>query len=272
MKLACNTRMVPGNTFAEKLSNIAAFGFEGVEVRLLEEDMQSDKLDEIVQAIEESVLKPSSAVCITKGFMVPLDSKENLEIKIASARASLDISARLGIGAFVTPEYRPQNPLPLWDGPRQMTKFEEELLYHLMSEVAEYAEKVNGLALLEPINRYETHFYFRIQDVKGLINKVASNRLKIVIDFFHMNLEEPNIAESIRSGVGFIQHVQLGDSNRLLPGRGHTDFVSGFTALRQIGYDGYMALECQVPKNPSEELPQCVRYLRQCIDESNKYI
>jgi sugar phosphate isomerase/epimerase len=57
------------------------------------------------------------------------------------------------------------------------------------------------------------------------------------------------------------------DSNRLLPGRGHTDFVSGFTALRQIGYDGYMALECQVPKNHSEELSNCVRYLRHCLDE-----
>jgi sugar phosphate isomerase/epimerase len=264
--------MVPGDTFAEKLSNIAAFGFEGVEVRLLEDDMHPNKLEEIEKAIEESILKPSSTICITKGFMVPLDSKENLEIKVASARASLDVSARLGVGVFVTPEYRPQNPLPLWDGPRPMTTFEEELLYTLMAEVAEYAEKVKGMALLEPINRYENHFYYRIQDVKKLIDKVSSSRLKIVIDFFHMNLEEPNIAESIRNGIGFIQHVQLGDSNRLLPGRGHTDFVSGFAALRQIGYEGYMALECQVPKNPSEELPECVRYLRRCINKSNKYI
>jgi sugar phosphate isomerase/epimerase len=145
----------------------SCFWIRGVEVRLLEEEMHSDKLDEIEQAIEESILKPSSTICITKGFMVPLDSKENLEIKIASARASLDISARLGVGTFVTPEYRPQNPLPLWDGPRAMTKFEEELLYHLLAEVAEYAEKVNALALLEPINRYETYFIFRIQDVKS---------------------------------------------------------------------------------------------------------
>jgi sugar phosphate isomerase/epimerase len=260
--------MVPGDTFAEKLSKIAAFGFEGVEVRLLEEDMHPKKLDDILKALEESQIKPSSTVCITKGFMVPLDSKENLEIKLGSARASLDVSARLGVGVFVTPEYRPQNPLPLWDGPKPMTSLEKELLYTLMAEVAEYAEKVNTLALLEPINRYENHFYYRIQDVMELIDKVASNRLKIVMDFFHMNLEEPDIPESILKGAGYIQHVQLGDSNRLLPGRGHTDFVSGFAALRQIGYDGYMALECQVPKNPSEELPECVHYLSQCLEKS----
>ena len=268
MKLACNTRIVSGDTIGEKISKIATFGFEGVELRLLEEDLHPKKVDEILQAIEESTLKPSSTICITKGFMVPLDSRENLEIKIASARASLDVSARLGTGVFVTPEYRPQNPLPLWDGPRPTTSLEEDLIYTLMSEVAEYAEKVNGLVLLEPINRYENHYYYRIQEVMELIEKIKSEKLKIVIDFFHMNLEEPSIPESILKGAGYIRHVQLGDSNRLLPGKGHTDFVSGFAALRQIGYDGYLALECQVPKNPSEELPDCVRYLRECLEKS----
>jgi sugar phosphate isomerase/epimerase len=268
MKLACNIRLVPGETYAEKCALIASYGFEGVELRFLEEDTLPEKVDELENALAHANLRPASIVTINPGFMVPLDSKENLAIKIASAKAAMDLSARFGVGAFVTPEYRAQTPLPLWNGPRRWTQPEEELLYSLMSETAIYAEKVNGFALLEPINRYETHFYYSIQDVMTLIDKVGSRRLKIVIDFFHMNLEEPNIAESICHGAGYIAHVQLGDSNRLLPGRGHTDFVSGFRALNQIGYDRFLALECQVPENPDEELPRCVRNLRGCIEAS----
>ncbi len=268
MKLACNIHLVPGTTYFEKLSAITRYGFEGVELRLLDEDCRPENLEAIEKAIDESNLKVASVVPVLQGFSTPLDSKENLEIKKKNARVSLDLSARFGAGAFITPEYKPQSPLPLWNGPRPLSPLETELLYSLMSEAADYAEKVNGMALLEPINRYETHYYFSIQDVRKVIDNVGSNRLKIVCDFFHMNLEEADIAESICNGAGYIAHVQLGDSNRLLPGRGHMNFVPGFAALNKIGYDRYMALECQIPKDPEKEFPECVRYLQQCLKAS----
>ncbi|MBS7648555.1 sugar phosphate isomerase/epimerase, partial [Candidatus Bathyarchaeota archaeon] len=64
---------------------------------------------------------------------------------------------------------------------------------------------------------------------------------------------------------GYIMHVHLADSNRLLPGYGHTDFKSGFLSLKKIGYKNFMALECGIPGNPEEELPKCVKYLRSLL-------
>jgi sugar phosphate isomerase/epimerase len=92
------------------------------------------------------------------------------------------------------------------------------------------------------------------------------------VDFFHMSIEEPDIAASIESAAGFVRHVQVGDSNRQLPGYGHTDFTSGFAALRRIGYDGYLALECRIPDDPEQELPACVRYLSQCLEDSLQHL
>ena len=67
-----------------------------------------------------------------------------------------------------------------------------------------------------------------------------------------MNVEEADIPASLRSAARHLRHVHLADSNRQMPGRGHTDFVSGFRALRDIGYEGFAALECRVAEPPEE--------------------
>ncbi|HIE28020.1 TPA: sugar phosphate isomerase/epimerase, partial [Candidatus Poribacteria bacterium] len=89
--------------------------------------------------------------------------------------------------------------------------------------------------------------------------------IKIMADFFHMNIEEEDIAQSLKQAASYVQHVHLADSTRLLPGYGHTDFKKPFAVLKEIGYDKYMALECSIPGEPQEELPKCAEYLRQCI-------
>ena len=81
-------------------------------------------------------------------------------------------------------------------------------------------------------------------------------------DFFHMNIEEADIAESLRAAGKHIAHVHLADSNRRLPGLGHTDFASGFAALRDTGFDGTLAIECRVTGDPEEVLPHALQFLR----------
>ena len=83
-----------------------------------------------------------------------------------------------------------------------------------------------------------------------------------------MNLEEASITGAIVNAGSHIGHVHLGDNNRLLPGQGSIDFTSGFKALRKVGYRGFLALECIIPKNLDIELSECVRFLRRCISES----
>jgi sugar phosphate isomerase/epimerase len=81
-------------------------------------------------------------------------------------------------------------------------------------------------------------------------------------DLFHMNIEEDDLGESIRRAQGYLAHVHLADSNRAHPGAGHTDFARSFEALRDIGFDGYLAMECAVRGDAKTVLPEVVRYLR----------
>ncbi|MGC8879379.1 MAG: TIM barrel protein [Anaerolineae bacterium] len=267
MRIACSTMIAPGNTFREKLANLQRYGFEGIEVRLREEEITPQCLAELEEALAESPLGVGAVILVGPSYAMALDSEEAKKAKLACAKKGLEIGARIGAGAFVTPEYRPQ-PLSLWYPPLKPSADERELLYSFLAEVVEYAEKISAMALLEPINRYETHFYHCIAEVKAVIDDIGSERLRMAVDFFHMNIEEADIARSIESAAGYIRHVQLADSNRRLPGLGHMEFRPGFAALRRIGYDGYLALECRIPDDPERELLACVRYLSRCLEDS----
>lgn len=272
MKLACNTRMVSGNSFGEKLATIERYGFEGVEVRLLEEEATPQHVEEVAKALAQSALGVGCIIVPGPVYAMPIDSEETKWLKLASVRKSLEIGATLGGPVMVTPEYCPQSPLPLWERRKPLSPRESELLLSFLSEVAEMAEELSVMVVLEPINRYEGHYYNRLEEAVEIIDRVGSPRLKIDADFFHMQIEERDIAAAIEKAAGYIYHVQLGDSNRELPGLGHTDFRAGFAALRRIGYDRYMALECRVPDDPERELPECVRFLRQCLEDSKRTI
>jgi sugar phosphate isomerase/epimerase len=67
--------------------------------------------------------------------------------------------------------------------------------------------------------------------------------VKLLADLFHMNIEEVDLAESLRRAGQHVGHVHLADSNRQAAGRGHTSFGPIAAALRQIGFSGYCSAE-----------------------------
>jgi sugar phosphate isomerase/epimerase len=102
-----------------------------------------------------------------------------------------------------------------------------------------------------------------------LIEEGKFSHVKLTADFFHMNIEEKNIADSIINYREHIGHIHLADSHRYQPGDGHMDFISGFGALMNIGYDGFMAFECRVlGDNHAEEYKKSVHYIKSCIERA----
>jgi sugar phosphate isomerase/epimerase len=119
--------------------------------------------------------------------------------------------------------------------------------------------------LLEPINRYETHFINRLEQAVEICREARREHVKIMADFFHMSIEEPDISSSLEAASKHIAHIHLADSNRLLPGCGHTNFKKPFLILKKAGYRNFMALECGVPGDPHESLAKSVAYLKNCM-------
>jgi sugar phosphate isomerase/epimerase len=82
-------------------------------------------------------------------------------------------------------------------------------------------------------------------------------------DFFHMNIEEIDLGQAIRDTAEHLGYVHLADSNRYQPGAGHLDFRPGLAALKRIGYDGFMTLECRIMgTDKGRALAKSARYIR----------
>lgn len=262
MKLACSTWMMPGDTFSEKIKKAASYGFEGVEIRLFDNEAKPERIQEILEALKEHGVEPCSLIMPGETYRKPLLDRETLKAKEELAVKALDAAALLGAPTLVCPEYGAQSPLPLFDHPIRPTPKQRELLLEYLSFVADYAVEVGAKATIEPINRYETRFYYTLEDGAKIIDEVGKPGLYLLADFFHMNIEEVSIPDAIRKYGDKILHVHLGDSNRFLPGQGHTDFRSGFQALKEIGYDHFMAFECGIKGDPDIAFPRCVKFLR----------
>ena len=105
----------------------------------------------------------------------------------------------------------------------------------------------------------------RLQTALPSARRLDHPNVNIMADFFHMSIEEADIAASIRGAAQYVKHVHLADSNRTQPGTGHTEFRSGFAALQEIGFEGFMALECGITGDPEESLPATAAYLKSCM-------
>lgn len=258
MKLACQEGLVPGESLDERLERLQSWGYEGIEFW---GGGLKERVPEVQAAMKKSTVQVSTICAGYRGCILDTSPKER-ELAIGDIRDLLYLAADLGaaglifvpvFGAPRVPDLRPLN------SPEEL---ENELLCLLLEDLCKTAEKAGAHILLEPLNRYETHYLRRLEQAAAIIERVPHPNLRIMADFFHMSIEEVSIPDAVRKAGSLIAHVHLADSNRLLPGQGHTDFQVGFAALKEIGYTGYMALECGIAGDPLEELPKCARFLK----------
>ncbi|MBC7891744.1 MAG: sugar phosphate isomerase/epimerase [Sphingobacteriaceae bacterium] len=106
---------------------------------------------------------------------------------------------------------------------------------------------------VEPLNRFETDMVNTADQALSLVREIAHPCVRVSLDTFHNNIEEKNIAASIRAvGRDLLCHVQANESDRGTPGTGNLDWLSIRDALTDIGYDGAITIETFGA--PSEEL------------------
>lgn len=97
--------------------------------------------------------------------------------------------------------------------------------------------------LFEPINRYETNLCTTIDAGVDLLASLRTDNVRLLADLFHMNIEEVDIAASLRHAGPAIGHIHFVDSNRRPVGCGHLDVGPVIRALKEIGYAGYLSAE-----------------------------
>jgi len=141
----------------------------------------------------------------------------------------------------------------------------ENYITECLKECNKYAKEKNIDIALEPINRFQEDFFHSILDCKKYLDKVRLSNVKMMIDTFHMNIEDEDMWGNMRQARDYIIHVHYSDSNRLAPGMGHFDFIKMTEVLEEIDYKGYISAEI-LP------VPDSYTAAKQTIDSIRSYL
>lgn len=112
-----------------------------------------------------------------------------------------------------------------------------------MKKVAAVADELGIDLCLEVLNRFETPLINDCDEGIKYCNDVGHKSCKLLLDTFHMNIEEDDLPAAFRKAGKLLGHVHVGESNRKVPGMGHLPWAEMGEALREIGYDGYVVME-----------------------------
>lgn len=276
MKLSAHQTLLPGADLSERFQRAAECGLDGIELAFGRTARVYDLHAEIEKAMAASGL-PVGSICGTyEGPIIHPDPAER-ESRLADLIRSLEFADEIGArGVIMVPIFSPKfmpelSPArlpdlsPVADEDTLITK----LLLAMLGQVTEREAEGSTAVFLEPLNRYEAYYLNTVGVAAGLCRAADHPRIQLMADMFHMNIEEADIPNSIRAVAPHLGHVHLADSQRRLPGHGHSDFVEAFRALREIDFEGWLALECMpTPGDPLSNMRACVDYLRQCWERA----
>ena len=224
--------------FAANAAKIASWGYDGVELAVRDPSLvNAGELERVV--IDNGLVVPAIGTGQAWGEEGLSFTSNDPAVRAAAIErisshvplaAHLDAVVILGLIRGITP-----------DG--QTHEQSMEYLVEAIQQCAAAAEGTGVRFALEPMNRYETDLIHTAAEGLELIERVGADNFGLLLDTFHMNIEEPDIGESIKESGDRIFHFHVADSNRWYPGAGHLDFGAILKDLENTGYQGFVSGE-----------------------------
>ncbi len=123
------------------------------------------------------------------------------------------------------------------------TEDEKKWSAEVMRGAAELAGSAGIQLATEFLNRFECYLVTTAADARALVEAVDHPSFGMLFDTHHAHIEERDSAASIRASSACIKHVHISENDRGVPGKGQVHFPEIFTALHEIGYDGWLTIE-----------------------------
>lgn len=119
-------------------------------------------------------------------------------------------------------------------------------------ELLKLADPLGVALIIEPINRYEINTINSAKEGVDFLKRTGLP-MYLMLDTFHMNIEDVDIGEELLNALPFTKHIHFLDSNRLAPSMGHLDMENYYRILHKAGYQGYLCLEALADKVSPDE-------------------
>ena len=133
-----------------------------------------------------------------------------------------------------------------WGSPDYIVDDKSEIVKHSIESVRQViktAEDYDVTYCVEVVNRFEGIVMNTAKEAIEYVKQIDSDKIGILLDTYHMNIEEGSIGDAIRSVGGYLKNFHTGENNRVVPGKGHLDWDEIFGALHDIDYQGRIVSE-----------------------------
>jgi sugar phosphate isomerase/epimerase len=244
--------------FEEKLDKAARWGVDGVE--LMTADPAALDVESIAASVHRAGLEVaaigSGAVSFATGLTLLNGDGELARQARARACDLIEFAAAVGAPVVTVGSFRGRLA--------SVGKEGHDRLVRTMHDLAVFAAAYDVRLALEPLNRFESDLIQNCEEGLALLRQVDHRAWGLVLDTFHVNIEERSWTEPFNRAMaaGQLWHVHLGDNNRLAPGQGLIDFPAIVATLRDGSYDGYLSAELLALPDPDTAALQTTTYMR----------
>jgi sugar phosphate isomerase/epimerase len=257
VRFGVRTPLPDGLTLRERAQLVKRLGYDGIE-------LGDEWLNQPVESIQEQLAGIGIAVSAIVGSIALLDTDPQVRAQgVALDRQRLEMARALGANDIIeVPVFGPnkfQDLSPLMT-PREI---EEKLLVTELKQLAPDVLRTGINLMLEPCNQKETHFMYLQSQAAGFIEAVGAPGFKLLSDFYHMQIEEQDIAATLRQYGKYTVYVHLADGRaRTAPGSLPFDYRPGFRALKDWGFSGWLNMEFRATENHESLLASALAYIK----------
>lgn len=156
-------------------------------------------------------------------------------------RHCIDAARTLGATNVVGPLYSAVGRT--WQSTEDERKRDTDLLVRQLKELSSHAGDSGVVLCVEPLNRFETSFMNLAQQAVEVVDRVGHPACGILLDTFHMNIEERSIGDAIKAAGPRLKHFHGCENDRGAAGTGHVPWNEVRDALKAIDYDGPVVIE-----------------------------
>lgn len=247
--------VTPGESLQDKLNFMEKLGVTGFEPG---GKGLASRVGEIKSALSGRDIKVSAICAGFSGFILA----EDPEVKNLFDTTMREIVAAAGelgsTGVIMVPAFNSQVPC------KPHTLETRDYLCEELHKLGEFALEHGTAVILEPLNRKEAFYLRLVADGAAIARDADSKGVKVMGDFWHMQEETSDYGAFMSAGQ-YLQHVHIASrGRRLMPGEdGEKDnYVDGFRALKELGYDKYVSFECGTKGDRTETITAAVDLLR----------
>lgn len=159
----------------------------------------------------------------------------------AYLRHCIDAVKTLGGTNLVGPLYSAVGRV--WQQTPEDRAHDLDILVKQLSDLAKYAADHGVVLCVEPLNRFETSFVNLAAQAIEIVDRVNHPACKIMLDTFHMNIEEKSLGDAIRAVGNRLQHLHSCENDRGAPGSGNVTWADVAQGLKDIHYSGPVVIE-----------------------------